>query len=75
MMALSCARGGSAWILGKILLRKSGQALKQAAQASGGVTVPGSVQEPCRRGTEGHSVHGGDGVMVGLDDFRGLFQP
>jgi len=26
----------------------------QAAQGSGGVTVPGGVQEACRCGTEGH---------------------
>ena len=29
VMALSCARRGSIWILGNILLRKSGEALAQ----------------------------------------------
>ena len=32
----------------------SGEALAQAAQGSGGVTVPGGVQEVWRCGTEGH---------------------
>ena len=31
----------------------SGEALAQAAQGSGGVTVPGGVQETQRCGTEG----------------------
>ena len=41
----------------KILLRKSSEALAQAAQGGDGVTIPGGVQEPCRCGTEGHSGH------------------
>ena len=51
VMASSCARGGSDWIF---LLRKSGDALAQAAQRGGGVTVPGGIQEKSRCGTEGH---------------------
>jgi len=47
-MALSCARGGSDWIIGK-LLRKSGDAVVQLP-----VTVPGGVREPWRCGTERH---------------------
>jgi len=39
---------------GKFLLRKSGEALIQAAQGGGGVTIPGSVQVKGRCGTEGH---------------------
>lgn len=39
-MVLSCSRGGLGWILGKILLRKNGEALTQAAQGDAGVTVP-----------------------------------
>jgi len=35
-------------------LRKSGEAVAQAAQAGGGVTVPGGVQEPHGCGTERH---------------------
>ena len=36
-----------------LLLRKSGEAVAQAAQGGGGVTVPGGVPEPCGCGTEG----------------------
>jgi len=36
----------------------SGQALDQAAQGSGGVTIPGGVQKTCRRGTSGHGLAG-----------------
>ena len=43
-MASSCARGGSEWVLGKKFLSwKSGQALEQAAQVGGGVTIHGVV--------------------------------
>ena len=45
--------GGLGWILGKLYLRKSGEAVAQAAQGAGGVTVPGGVQERCGYGTEG----------------------
>jgi len=44
-MTLNCLRGGSGWILGKILLLKNGSALEQVAHGGGGVTVPGGVQE------------------------------
>ena len=36
--------------------------MTQNAQGSGGVTVPGGVQGPCRCGTEGHGLVG----MVGM---------
>jgi len=36
VMAFSCARGGSGWILGKMSSRN--------AQAGGGIVVPGGVQ-------------------------------
>jgi len=39
-----------------------GQALEQAAQGSGGVTIPGGVQKTCRCGTSGHGL----AVMVVL---------
>jgi len=39
----------------KFLLRKSGEALAQAAQGDGGVSDTGGFQEMCRFGTEGHS--------------------
>jgi len=49
---------------------------EEAAQGGGGVTAPGGVQEMWRCGTEGcGSGHGGDGLMVGLGDLSGLFQP
>jgi len=35
----------SSWILGKIILGKSGEALEQAALGGGGVTVPGGIQD------------------------------
>ena len=44
-------------ILGKIL-RRSGNALAQAAQGGGGVTVPGGVQETWRYGAEGRGLVG-----------------
>jgi len=51
-MTLSYARGGSSWILGKIL-RKNGKVLTEAAQVDAGVTVSGGVEEAWRYGTEG----------------------
>ena len=40
------------------LYRESGQTLEQAAQGSGGVTIPGGVQITCRCGTSGHGLAG-----------------
>jgi len=40
----SCARGSSDRMLGKIFLTRSVEAVAQAAQGGGGVTVPGGVQ-------------------------------
>jgi len=60
--------------LEKIRLR-SGAAAARAAQGGGAVTVPGGVPEPCGCGTEDVvGGHGGDEVMVELDDLTGLFQ-
>jgi len=60
----------------KQLLQRNCAAVAQAAQGGGGVTNPGGVPEPCGCGTEDVvSGHGGDGLMVGLGDLRGLFQP
>ena len=59
VMASSYARGCSGWKVGKIHIRKSGEAItgtaevEQTAQGSGGVTVHGGVQEMCGCGTEG----------------------
>jgi len=44
-MALSCSRGGSGWILGKIYSQKECWILAQSAQGGGGVTVPESIRE------------------------------
>lgn len=44
------------------LLRRSGWALKHSAWGSGGVTIPGDIQEMCSLGTQGHGVVG-MGVM------------
>jgi len=51
--------------------------LEQAAQCGGGVFVAGGVQEMFRCVAFGNMVsgHGDDGLMVGLDDLRGLLQP
>ena len=43
VIASSCVRGGSGWILGNIH-SQSEEAVAQAAQGGGGVTVPGGVQ-------------------------------
>jgi len=37
----------------KFLLRKSGEAVAQAARGGGAVPVPGGIQELCGCGTEG----------------------
>jgi len=47
---------GSSWILGKVPLRKSSNALAQAAQGGGAVTIPGGVQEKDRCCTDGHDL-------------------
>jgi len=39
-VASSCDRGGSGWISGKTILRKSGETLAQAARGGGGVVIP-----------------------------------
>ena len=61
----------------KFLLGQSHNALGQAAQGDGGVTIPGGVQKLWRCDTGGHGLggQGGGGMMVGLDDLGGPFQP
>ena len=55
---------------------KRNDAVAQAAQGGGGVTIPESVQETWRCGNEGHGCgHGEYGSMTELDDLAGLFQP
>jgi len=57
-------------------LFKSSEAVAQATQGGGGVTIPGGVEEPCGCGTEGRGQWAWGGrLMVELGDPRGLFQP
>jgi len=54
-MTLNCARGDSAWKLGKKLFsERASEKEAQAAQGDSGVTVPENYQETCRWGTERH---------------------
>ena len=62
VMALYCPRGGSGWILG-FFFPQSSNALAQAAQGGGGVTMHGGVPALWRCGTEGNDLVG----MVGVD--------
>ena len=52
-MALSLSREVQVGYLEIFLLGCSGEAVAQAAQGGGGVTVSEGVQEPCGCGTEG----------------------
>jgi len=47
------------------LLRKSGEALAQAAQGNGGVTITGSVQNRRDVLQDRVGVQGGDGLIAG----------
>ena len=70
-MALRHDRRGLGWILG--IVRKSSEAVAQAAQGGGAVTIPGGVQEPHGCGTErrGQWAWWG-GLTVGLGDLWSL---
>ena len=75
VMASSCARGGSGWILGKCSSPKEQCCSGTAARGGGGVTIPGGVPELWGCGTEGC----GQWVWwwwagVGLGDISDLFQ-
>jgi len=50
-MALSCNGEVRVGCYEKIILRRSGDALEQAAQCGGGVTIPRGVQEMWRCGS------------------------
>ena len=74
-MALSCTRGGSSWILGKISSPK--EQLTQTAQGGGAVIIPGVFKKRVGvvlRDKVSGSI-GGDGLMFGLGDLSRLFQP
>ena len=76
VIASNCTKGGSCWILEAFLVRRSGSAVTQAAQdvmESPSLEVFKSCVDVALRDMV--SGHGGDGLMVGLDDLRGLFQP
>jgi len=74
-MALSCTRAGSGWVLGNTCLKV----------VSTGAGCPGRWGEsPSLEAFKNRvfvalrdmvSGHGGDGLMVGSDDLRGLIQP
>lgn len=56
---------------------KGGQTLEQAAQESGGINIPGSIEKPWGCGIWDEvfcGKLGGARLMVRLDDIRGLFQ-
>lgn len=62
----------------KIAHGQGGQTLEQAAQESGGINIPESIQKPRGCGTWNKvfsGEHGGTGLTVRLDDLRRLFQP
>ena len=78
---MSVRKGGSgaARMRGTLpaLCSRASQALEQAAQGGGGVTVPGGVQTTCRCGTSGYGLVG-TMVLGGWwdsNDLTGLFQP
>ena len=56
---------------------ESGDALEQAVQGGGWVTIPEGVQKLCRCGSKEQGLVGniGGGWIIGLHDLRGLFQP
>lgn len=71
MIALSCTRRGSGWILGNI----SSQKEVQAAQQVVGSLPMGMFKKRVRVALEATvSEHGGDGSAVGHDDPSGLSQ-
>jgi len=60
----------------KFILWKSSEAVAEAAQGGGGVTIPGGVQKPCGCGPEGYGEWAWWGwLVVGLDELCGLSQP
>ena len=52
--------------------QKSCEAVAQAAQGGGGITIPGGVGVALRDMVSGH---GGGGLVAELDSLRSFFQP
>ena len=75
-MALSCARGCSGWILGKIFISETvvihWNRLPREMVASAPLEVFKKRRDVALRKVV--SRHGGDGLMVELDYLTGLFQ-
>lgn len=69
-MAPSCTWGGLDWTQEKFPHRKGGQAQEQAAQGSGGMTLPGVFTKCVDVVLRGMVL----GLMVGLSELGGLFQ-
>ena len=70
-MSASCIRGGLDRILGKIYLLKEWSGIGSGCPGKWWSLHPWRCSM-CRYGTSGH---GGVGLMVGLDDLGGLYQP
>lgn len=68
-MASSCGMRGLHWILEKLPRRKDSQALEQATQENGGVTIPGSVKKLCGWG---HGLGMNVVVVLGALECRGF---
>jgi len=60
-MTSNCTRGDSGWILGKTFSPKEWSCTEMGCPRSGGVTVPGDVQDTFRCCTEGHGLAGNIG--------------
>ena len=76
-MASSCAKGGLDWILGKISLLTEWSGVGPGCPGQWGSPHPWRGSKTMWMWHLGTwlSRHGGVGMMVGLDDVRGLFQP
>jgi len=76
-MASSCIRAGLDWILGKISLLKEWSGVGPGCPGQWGSPHPwrGSKNVWMRHFRTGFRRHGGVGLMVGLHDLGGLFQP
>jgi len=76
-MALTCAREGSAWILGKPSSPKEWLGTGTGCPEGWRSHCPWRCQETCRFDTKGHGLVGniGGGWTVGQDDPGGLFLP